>query len=194
MAWRSGLFSAFGASGHCRSEGAGVGGKVAPPSGSAFMRLNSLQVPVAPAAFGEVCISALNSWKQLGAEQKAGQVEGLAFFASRGLRWHFASLEAAVPSCALLQALASSSPPCAERVVAAGGPLVMLDAAKVRQVPSGCQFSPTNCPPEMRQLPAVTTPLFRRVHAAHFASVPSPRRPTQVPFQSRCLSVSFVAS
>lgn len=131
-AWhsRGGLFSVFGGSGHCRSEGHGLS---QPPPLGALARLNSLQVPVSPGAFGALCTGALENWKQLASdEERAAQVESLAFFASRGLRWHVSSLEAALPSCSLLKALATSSAHCADVVVSSGGPMVMLDAAKVR--------------------------------------------------------------
>ena len=133
-AWHSrggGLFAGvFGGSGHCsRSEGHGL--SESRPLG-ALTRLNSLQVPVSPGAFGALCIGALENWKQLSStEEREAQADGLAFFASRGLRWHVSSLEAAVPSSRLLQALATASPRCADAVVSSGGPMVMLDAAKV---------------------------------------------------------------
>lgn len=131
-AWHSravGFFNAFGGGVHCRSQGYGLS-EQAPKQASALTRLNSLQVPVSPSTFGELCCGALAKWQRLTDEEKAAQCEGLALFASRGLRWHVGSLDASVPSCALLQALATSG--AADAVIASGGPSVMLDAAKAR--------------------------------------------------------------
>lgn len=140
QAWngRGGLLSVFGGNSHCRSEGQNLA-KAAPPG--ALTRLNSLQVPVSPGAFTEICVGALERWRQLSSDEKAAQVESLAFFTSRGLRWHVASLDAALSSCALLQALATASLQCADAVVASGAPLVMLDAAKARCWARSCRFS-----------------------------------------------------